>query len=111
MKSDVNKITIELFGTSIKIQSNEDPQYINDLISLIEEKTKSITNSVNLQDPLKIAALTSLLLADEYVTLKNNHSHPHQQAFDDSKLTLEKEVEEITSRLIQQIDRFFIDPQ
>jgi cell division protein ZapA (FtsZ GTPase activity inhibitor) len=111
MKSNVNKITIELFGTSIKIQSNEDPNYIHGLISLIEEKTKTITDSVNLHDPLKIAVLTTLLLADEYVTLKNNQDHTIQHTNDDSQLTMEKEVEDITSRLIQQIDKFFVELQ
>lgn len=115
MNSEIEKITIELFGTSIKIQSNEDPKYISDLIEYIESKATTIIESVKLKDPLKIAVLTSLLLADDYVTLKKATSEFSNEDFSTSSKDpetsskAEKEVEEITSRLIRQIDQLLIN--
>jgi cell division protein ZapA (FtsZ GTPase activity inhibitor) len=108
MNQKNEKITINLFGTSIKIQSNEDPQYVQELIHLIESKSELINTSVKLQDPLKISILTSLLIADEYMTLQNKvNNNSHEMNFE--KTQLEKEVEEITSRLINQIDQLIVD--
>lgn len=108
MNQKNEKITINLFGTSITIQSNEDPQYIQELIDFIQGKSELIHSSVNLKDPLKISILTSLLISDEYMTLKNVPKKDIQEShFGNNQI--EKEVEEITSRLIYQIDQIISD--
>ncbi|WP_037545448.1 cell division protein ZapA [Spirochaeta lutea] len=98
-------MTINLLGTSFTIQSDEDPAYLREILSYLEAKISEVTTGVKTTDPLKISILASLLLADELHKLKNSQEMLKQQAQSSlSSQEYEREVDEITKRLIRTID-------
>ena len=56
---------IELLGTSFTLQSDEDPDYLADLIDFYRTKIEEISRSVTTRDNLKLAILSALLVTDE----------------------------------------------
>jgi cell division protein ZapA len=94
---------INLLGTNFTIQSDEDPAYLRQILSYLEDKVQEVSSGVKTSDPLKISILAGLLLADELHKQRNQ-----SPIIGSSNNTLneedELEVAEITTRLIKTID-------
>ncbi len=58
-------ISIDLLGTTLRVNTDEDPGYLSQLIEYLQQKTIDVKNNSRLDDPLKISILTSLFLIDE----------------------------------------------
>ncbi|WP_319561812.1 cell division protein ZapA [Marispirochaeta sp.] len=58
-------LMIEILGTTLKVNTDEDPRYLSQIIEYLHEKTQEVKNSTKIDDPLKISILTSLFLIDE----------------------------------------------
>ncbi|ORC34215.1 hypothetical protein B4O97_12945 [Marispirochaeta aestuarii] len=58
-------LMIDILGTTLKVNTDEDPRYLSQLINYLHEKTHEVRSSTQLNDPLKISILTSLFLIDE----------------------------------------------
>ena len=56
---------IELLGTSFSIQTDEDPQYVQDLVDYYRTKVQDVQARITSDDPLKIAIVAGVLTADE----------------------------------------------
>jgi cell division protein ZapA (FtsZ GTPase activity inhibitor) len=56
---------IELLGTAFSIETDEDPEYLAELVSYFKNKVGEVKDSVRTTDPLKIAILSGLLVSDE----------------------------------------------
>jgi len=63
---------IKLLGTSFTIKTDEDPEYLKQVVWFYKKKIEETEKSVNIQDPLKISLLTSLGLVDELLKMRNN---------------------------------------
>ena len=92
---------IELLGTSFSIQSDEDPAYLEKVLEYLKQKVDEVSSSVNTKDQVKIGILAALLISDELFKFKESQQpgqnlSPHE----------EDEVNEITQRLIRQIDDY-----
>lgn len=83
---------VQLLGTSFTVQTDEDPEYFEGLLSYIRKKTDEIERSVRAKDPLKTAILTSLTIADD---LHKGKGMTDEQA----------EAERITLDIIERIDK------
>ena len=90
---DSNLIDIKLLGTSFKIEVDENPAYIKEIIDYLKTIINKVENSTGMQDQLKIAILTSVYLADELYKGKKS----------------EKELSELTERIISCIETVLDD--
>ncbi|MCL2481542.1 MAG: cell division protein ZapA [Spirochaetaceae bacterium] len=86
-------IDIKLLGTSFKIEVDENPSYMQDIIDYLKTITSKVENSTGMHDPLKISILTSVYLADEIYKGKKS----------------EKEISELTERIISCIEKVIED--
>ncbi len=86
-------LRIDILGSSFNIQTDEDPEYLKDLINYLESKLEEIKRSVSTGDNLKLSILTSLLLCDELFK-ERKQKNPENE-----------EVARITENLIQTIDK------
>ena len=91
MKSHL--IDIKLLGTSFKIEVDENPAYMQEILDYLRTIINKLETSTNMKDPLKIAILTSVYLADEIYKGKKS----------------EKEVSELTERIISCIENVLED--
>lgn len=92
---------IELLGASFQIQSDERPEYIEELLAHYRDRIDQIERSVATGDPLKKAILAALLVTDELFTERNRASEAEGRPLkpDDAA-----EIEEITTRLLSRLE-------
>ncbi|MFP4483417.1 MAG: cell division protein ZapA [Spirochaetaceae bacterium] len=115
-------MTIELLGTSFTIQTDEDPQYVQDLIDFFRTKVQDVQARITSGDPLKIAIVAGVLTADELFRLREgtaaaSASDPGAAAHDDGShgddgrhtAAESAQVAEITQKLIEALDRSLAD--
>ncbi|MCL2294734.1 MAG: cell division protein ZapA [Spirochaetes bacterium] len=90
---DKHFVDIKLLGTSFKIEVDENPAYMQDIINYLKVIINKIENSTGMHDPLKIAILASIYLTDEIYKGKNS----------------EKELSELTEKIISCIENVLED--
>jgi cell division protein ZapA (FtsZ GTPase activity inhibitor) len=56
---------ISMLGSSFSIRTDEDPRYLKELVSFVEEKVAMIESNMGSDEPLRSAILSSILIADE----------------------------------------------
>ena len=84
---------VDLLGTSFSIQTDEEPEYVQRLLRFLEEKITETSQSVQTSDPLKIAIISAMMIADELFQSRNEQIEPGSSSFSD-----------IAQELITQID-------
>ena len=92
-----NLLSVQLLGTSFSLKSTENLDYLKEVLTYFEERIEETKSGVSLQDPLKIALLTGIVLADEL--LKERRTHPGTLTAPEAD-----EAERITRALIDKID-------
>ena len=60
-----NTFKINLLGSSFSFQTNGDPDYINRILSYLEQQINKSQSSFHIKEPLKISLLTCINLIDE----------------------------------------------
>lgn len=92
---------IELLGASFQIQSDESPEYIEQLLEHFRSRVDQIEQTVATGDPLKKSILAALLVTDELFSERR-----HRDATGSVRIAPEEahEIERITSRIISNID-------
>jgi cell division protein ZapA len=68
-----NLIPVEIFGETYNVRADEDREYVEELARYVDAKMKSITNTGGGGNPLKIAILAALNIADEFSKLQRDH--------------------------------------
>ncbi len=91
---DGRSVEVSFLGSTFTIQSRYDPRYLDEVISYLKEKIREIQASSGAKDPLKIALLAALNVADELLRKREEDS---------------REIEELTERLIERIDRSLVE--
>ena len=95
---DGRGVEVSILGCSFTIQSHYDPRYMNEVVAYLKGKIREIQNSSGVQDPLKIALLAGLNVADELLRKRGDISRENS-----------REIEEITERLIERIDQSLVE--
>ena len=67
-----NTYKINLLGSSFSFQTDEDPDYINRILSYLEQQINKSQSSFNIKEPLKISLLTCINLIDELFREQNS---------------------------------------
>jgi cell division protein ZapA len=91
---DGRSVEVSILGSSFTIQSRYDPRYLDEVIAYLKAKIREIQASSGTQDPLKIALLAALNVADELLRKRDEES---------------REIEELTEQLIERIDRSLVE--
>ena len=91
-------LQIDLLGTSFAIQADEKPEYLNALYSHYKKTISQIENTSGLTEPLKVAIIAGILLADELYKEKMKRSDQT------SSIDL-AEAEKIALGMISRIDQ------
>ena len=89
-----NLVDIKVLGTSFRIQVNEDREYMEKILSYLENVISRVELSTSIKDPLKTAILSSVFVIDELFKLKDTGTDP----------SVEKEFSELTEKIISCID-------
>ena len=75
-----NTFKINLLGSSFSVQTNEDPEYINRILSYLEQEINKAQSSFNIKEPLKISLLTCINLIDELFREQNSAERDKAEA-------------------------------
>jgi cell division protein ZapA len=67
-------IPIHVLGTSLTIQTDESPEYVQELVDYISKKIAGLEKSVSTKDSLRLAVLALILVADELFKERRNPS-------------------------------------
>ncbi len=92
---------VELLGTSFMIRSDEDPAYLNEVMTYFRERLEATAALVSWSDPLKVSIVAALNVVDELFKERMVNGTATEEA---------RKTGEITSRLIGQIDRALNPP-
>ncbi|MDR3302921.1 MAG: cell division protein ZapA [Treponema sp.] len=99
-RSGKSDLYIDVLGTSLFISADEDPVYLEGLLSNYRTAIEHIQKSSGLRDPLKIAVLTGFLLCDELQRLiTESEARAHET----------REAEQIALDIIARIDEVLED--
>ncbi len=90
-----NLLSVHLLGTSFSLKSTENLDYLKEVVAYYESKIEETRKGVSLHDPLKIALLTGIVLADELLKERQRSG---------SLTAPDAEAERITRALIDTID-------
>ena len=91
---------IELLGASFQIQSDESPEYIEQLLSHYRSRIEQIEHTVATGDPLKKAILAALLVTDELFSEREQSVVPGEPQI---KPEDAEEISAITTRLLSDL--------
>ncbi|SIQ88793.1 Cell division protein ZapA, inhibits GTPase activity of FtsZ [Alkalispirochaeta americana] len=91
---------IDLLGTSFQIQSDEEPEYLEEILSYYRDRLQEIEETVATRDPLKKSILAALVVTDELFRSRSEGASSEDVG----------EIEEIAHRLLQSIDEILPEP-
>jgi cell division protein ZapA len=95
MDAKPDSTTVEIFGQTYNVRGEGDPNYFTELARLVDTRMRDVAAQVATVDPLKIAILAALNIADEFSRLRKEH--------DQTKQVWVEKTEEISDRLNQVI--------
>ena len=58
--------SVEIFGQSYNVRGEGDPDYLTELARFVDSRMREVAASVATVDPMKIAILAALNIADEF---------------------------------------------
>ncbi|HEX9982050.1 MAG TPA: cell division protein ZapA [Thermoanaerobaculia bacterium] len=96
MSDQYDSTTVEIFGQAYNVRGDGDPNYLTELARFVDTRMREVAAQVATVDPLKIAILAALNIADEF-------SRFRQQRDAAAGVWISK-TEEITERLSKGIE-------
>jgi cell division protein ZapA len=89
--STINSTGVEIFGQTYHVRGDGDPDYLTELARFVDTRMREVAAQVATVDPMKIAILAALNIADEF-------SRYRKQREDAAGIWIER-TEEISDRL------------
>lgn len=83
--------SVEIFGQSYNVRGDGDPDYLMELARFVDSRMREVASQVATVDPMKIAILAALNIADEFSRYRKSRE-------DAAGVWMER-TEEITERL------------
>jgi cell division protein ZapA len=93
--STINSTGVEIFGQTYNVRGDGDPDYLTELARFVDTRMREVAAQVATVDPMKIAILAALNIADEF-------SRYRKQREDAAGIWIER-TEEISNRLSEVI--------
>jgi cell division protein ZapA len=97
---DKNQIRVDLLGKSFSILCDERPEHLKVILDTLQQRITRISRTLSVSDPLKIALLAGIDLADELIKLRK----ALRKKAETSDVETEK-INSITNDLIDRINR------
>ncbi len=73
---DTNDSTpVEIFGQTYNVRGEGDPNYLTELARFVDSRMREVAAEVATVDPVKIAILAALNIADEFSRYKKQREH------------------------------------
>ena len=85
---------IDLLGAEFNIKTDQDPEYLKQVVELYRQKVEEVRGSVQTSDALKIAILAGILTADQHLK-STRSSHTDTEEAERIAGTLIQELEEV----------------
>lgn len=63
-------ISVEIFGRTYQLRSNDDPEYVESLAKMVHDKMVEVDRTTNTVDSSRVAVMAALILADELARYK-----------------------------------------
>jgi cell division protein ZapA len=89
--STAGSTSVEIFGQTYNVRGDGDPDYLMELARLVDTRMREVAGQVATVDPMKIAILAALNIADEF-------SRYRKRREDAAGIWIER-TEEISERL------------
>ena len=91
MDGNYDSTEVEIFGQTYNVRGEGDPNYLSELARFVDSRMREVAAEVSTVDPMKIAILAALNIADEF-------SRYRKQRQDAAGILIER-TEEISERL------------
>jgi cell division protein ZapA len=88
------QLKIDVLGTSFVIQSDESPEHLARLSSFVKTRIEEVKGRYSFADPLTIAVLAALNIADDLFKAREGREVPSQG----------EEIGNVADRLIKRMD-------
>lgn len=98
----MGSLTINLLGTSFKINAHQDEQYLQQLLTYYSKVVDSLRENFPSQDPLQTAILAGVMISDELYTQKYSSG---SDVVPQEESELMTQVEDITTKMIESINK------
>ena len=105
-KTIPHELLIDVLGTSFSITTSEDPVYLNEVLARYRVAVENTRGIPGMQDSLNVAVLTGFLLCDEINKLRLQ-AEEEKKNTEVQRAGEAKELNRITQKLIDRIDRVF----
>ena len=92
-----NLFQVNVLGSSISIQTDEDPVYMEEIISVLKSKTEMVEKDLSIKDPLKNMVISSIIIIDELLKERQKAEGNFNSDSD--------EVERLTLQIMERIDK------
>ena len=70
---------VEIFGAIYQVRGHKDPEYLQELATIVDDKMREIAQHVSTVDTSKIAILVALNLADELFQSREQYEGERDQ--------------------------------
>ncbi|HEY3054576.1 MAG TPA: cell division protein ZapA [Thermoanaerobaculia bacterium] len=90
MDGKYDSTEVEIFGQTYNVRGEGDPNYLTELARFVDARMREVAAEVTTVDPMKIAILAALNIADEFSRFRKQR---------DSAATWIEKTEEISERL------------
>ena len=100
----VENFVLDILGTSIPISVDEDPEYLNEILTQYRAAVENTKELFKLKEPLTAVILTGFMLSEELHTLRKQTEA--RQAVTEGEA---REAEEVANSIIARIDRVLED--
>lgn len=97
-KKEESLVPVAIFGRTYKVRADEDGSYIEELARYVDTKMRTLAESSGTSDPLKIAVLAALNIADEFFKLEQGQKSG------------EAEIAATTEELLKALDESLREP-
>ena len=74
MDGKPDSTSVEIFGQTYNVRGEGDPNYLSELARLVDSRMRDVAAEVSTVDPLKIAILAALNIADEFSRYRKEHT-------------------------------------
>ncbi|TFG65079.1 MAG: cell division protein ZapA [Spirochaetales bacterium] len=106
---DERVVHIQILGTSFDLRSDEDPDYMNQLITYLHKKIEETRKITGNKDSLRIALLAGLLITDDLFKSRQKGESLFQPETGAAGAE-EEEISVITRRILERLDKSLSPP-
>jgi cell division protein ZapA (FtsZ GTPase activity inhibitor) len=99
-------LPIKILGSSFKLKTDEDLDYLKEIVAYFEQKVMETQDKVGIQDPLKVALIAGIVVADELY--KERLGKPYPDSASGASTRNEMEINSITRNLINQLSKAIV---